>query len=259
MKLLRDKSLSTQILILYELYTNNYSKLSPIAEKIGITQQAISEYTKKMKKQGLIQKIDNEYKPTMKGTQLLQTELSNLKKFVDDKIEKIPVVNNCFALAKTPIKKGEKVGLFMEKGWLVANANKQSPSMGIATANAEIDDCITVKNLQGIIDHNIGEIYFFELKPDTNKVNIKQLKKKIQSLNIDKIGILDVLSKSICYKVGIKPDFEFGVTNTAIDTAIRGLNTIILGNSKQLKESFKLFEEINGKLNEKIKFELFSL
>jgi len=259
MKLLRNKSLSTQILILYELYTKHYSKLSPIAEKIGITQQAISEYTKKMKKQGLIHKVNNEYKPTMKGTQLLQTELTNLKKFVDDKIQKMPLVEDCYALAKTPIKKGEKVGLFMENGWLVANANKKSPSMGIATANAEIDDYIIIKNLQGIIDHNIGKIYFLELKPDDNKVNIKQLKKKIQSLNIDKIGILDVVSKSICYKIGIKPDFEFGVTNTAIDVAIRGLNTIILGNSKQLKESFKLFEEIHEKLNEKIKFELFSL
>jgi hypothetical protein len=34
MKLLRDKSFSTQILILYELYTKPHSKLTPIAEKI---------------------------------------------------------------------------------------------------------------------------------------------------------------------------------------------------------------------------------
>ena len=257
MKLLRDKSLSTQILILYELYTNNYSKLSPIAEKIGVTQQAISEYTKKMKKQGLIQKVDNEYKPTMKGTQLLQTELTNLKKFVDGKIEKIPVVNNCFALAKTPIKKGEEVGLFMENGWLVANANKKSPSIGIATTYAEIDDYIIIKNLQGIIDHDIGKIYFFELK--TNQENNKKIKQKIQGINIDKIGILDIPSKSICSKIGIKPDFEFSTTNAAIDAAIRGLNTLVLGENKKLKESFKLFEEINEKSNTKIKFERFSL
>ena len=66
MKLLRDKSFSTQILILYELYTKSYSKLTPLADKIGITQQAISEYMKKLMLHDLVQKIDGEYKPTIR-------------------------------------------------------------------------------------------------------------------------------------------------------------------------------------------------
>ncbi|MEM0493363.1 MAG: winged helix DNA-binding protein, partial [Candidatus Thermoplasmatota archaeon] len=65
MRLLRDKSLSTQVLILYETYNGNYSKLEPLARKLGVTQQAISEYFKKMKNKGLIQKIDKIYKPTI--------------------------------------------------------------------------------------------------------------------------------------------------------------------------------------------------
>ena len=88
MKLLRDKSFSTQILILYELYTKPHSKLTSIAEKIGVTQQAVSEYMKSMIKQDLVQKIDSEYKPTIKGTYLLQSELSILKNFRESLIKK---------------------------------------------------------------------------------------------------------------------------------------------------------------------------
>ena len=253
MQLIRDKSLSTRILILYELYTKHYSKLSPLAEKIGITQQAVSEYTIKMKKAGLIEKVNNKYVPSIEGMQLLQNELTNLKKFVDDKIKKIPMIENCFAIAKTSIKQGHSVDLFMEKGWLTAYTNKKSSSTGVAINNAEIDECVKVKNLLGIVNHKIGKIYFLELKPE--KINVKMVKNKIQILNIDKIGILDAFSKSACYKIGIKPDFEFGVTYAAIDAAIRGMNTIILGHQNKIKEAFKLFEEINDKSNKKIFFE----
>ena len=94
MKLLRDKSLSTQVLILYEIYTKSYSKLTPIAEKIGVTQQAVSEYMKILIKQKLVKKIDGKYKPTVKGIYLLQNELINLKQFVEDRIVKLSLIKS---------------------------------------------------------------------------------------------------------------------------------------------------------------------
>ena len=90
MKLLRDKSFSTKILILYEIYTKTYSKLTPIADKIGVSQQAVSEYMKSLIKEKHVQKTDGKYKPTIKGIYLLQNELSELKQFIDDRIIKGP-------------------------------------------------------------------------------------------------------------------------------------------------------------------------
>ena len=263
MKLLRDKSFSTQILILYELYTKPHSKLTSIAEKIGVTQQAVSDYMKKMIKQDLVQKIDGEYKPTIKGTYLLQNELSNLKNFVDERIDKLSLIKNCAALAKTPVKPGEKVGLFMEGGWLVAYANKQSSSVGLANNIANEGEYITLGNLDGIIDHKIGKLNFFELpSPFTSKqkrIDTESIKKRLQTMNIDRVGVLDVIAKSICKKIGIKPDFEFGVIYAAIDAAQRGLNTAIFGYDEKIRETLKILEEINEKSNEKINYELFSI
>ena len=199
----------------------------------------------------------------MKGIYLLQNELSDLKHFVDERIDKLSLIKNCVALAKTPIKSGETVGLFMDNGWLVAYANKQSSSVGIANNMAKEGDCITLGNLEGIMDHKVGKLYYFELPtPFTlkhEKVNIETIQKRIHTMNIDHVGVLDVVAKSVCKKIGIKPDFEFGVIYAAIDAAQRGLNTAIFGYDEKIREALKIFEEINGKSSEKINYELFSI
>ena len=260
MKLLRNKSFSTQILILYELYINHYTKLTPMAEKIGVTQQAISDYIKKMKKQGLVQKINGEYQPTIKGIHLLQTELLNFKNFIDEKIKKISLINDCVALAKTPIKTGENIALFMEDGWLVGYANKNSTSMGVATTDAKKGEYVFVGMLRGIIDHNVGKLYFLKLclpsGSKSDKIEIDNIRKKVNSLKIDRVGILDVVAKSVCNEIGIKPDFEFGGIYAAIDATQRGLNTAILGHPDKIKDEIKKFEEINEKSSSKIDYEI---
>ena len=264
MKLLRDKSLSTQILILSEIYIEHYSKLVPLAEKIGVTQQAISDYIKKMNKQDLVHKVKGEYKPTIKGTQLLQTELSNLKKFIDDRIDKMSVIKECIALAKAKIKTGEKVGLFMENGWLVTYPNKKSASTGVAKMDADIGEFITVNELKGIVSHKVGKLYCFEL-PSLHEVrkltntDVDRLRKKIRTLNLDKIGILDATAKSVCKKIGLKHDFEFGGIYAAIDAVQRGLNTGLFGYEEKIRDTIAIFEEINGKSCKKIYYEVFSM
>ena len=263
MKILREKSLSTKILILYEIYTNHYSKLAPIAEKIGVTQQAISDYMKKMIQQDLVQKIDKEYKPTIKGTYLMQNELIQLKNSIDERIKNMTLVKDCIAFAKTKIEHQEPVGLFMEDGWLVAYANKESSSIGIAKKAANAGEYVTVGDLEGIIDHAVGKLYFYELPApfniQKNNVNVRSFQRLLQSSNIDKIGILDVVAKSMCQKIGIKPDFEFDATHAAIDSAHRGLNAALIGYKEKIRESIKLVEEINEKHNEKINYDLFSV
>jgi len=173
------------------------------------------------------------------------------------------LIKNCVALAKTPIKSGETVGIFMDDGWLVAYANRQSSSVGIANNDAKEGDCITLGSLEGIMDHKVGKLYYFELHSPFNiepgKIDIDLIKKRIHAMNIDHVGILDVVAKSICKKIGMKPDFEFGVVYAAIDAAQRGLNTAIFGYKEKIREALIIFEEINEKSSVKINYELFSI
>ena len=78
-----------------------------------------------------------------------------------------------------------------------------------------------------------------------DKIDTESIQKRVRTMNIDRIGILDVVAKSVCKKIGIKPDFEFGVIYAAIDAAQRGLNTAIFGYDEKIREALKIFEEIN--------------
>ncbi len=263
MKILRDKSFSTKILILNEIYNKKYSKLSSIADKIGITQQAVSDYVKKMKKEQLVEKFEGEYKLTIKGVYILQTEMIALKNFVDEKVKKLSLVNECIAISKTAINMGDTVGLFMEEGWLIAYANKKSNSIGIAKNDCRAREHVLIGNLEGIVDLEIGKIYFFELpnpfKSKNKNVDETKIREKLHTINVDKIGILDTYSKTICDSNNIKYDFEFDATSSSLDAACRGLDTVLFGYSDIIKQEFYNFKDMLDSLDKDIKYDFIQI
>ncbi len=263
MKLLRDKSLSTQILILLEVATGHHSRLSPIAERIGITKQAVSEYLKKMKEDGFMQVINGEYRATMQGVQFLYSRLRELKTFLDESMQKLDIIESGAAVAGNNIIKGQKIGLFMEKGSLVAYAGQKSPSTGIAMNDARRGEDVPIGNMEGIVSHNMGKIYLIELpSPDeggTRAIKIEMLKKSVEKIKPDKIGIAGVVAKAAMGKIGGKYNFEFAPGSAAIDAAQRGLDVAFLGCSGEIKKILSEIEELNDSSAKRLYYELVSL
>ncbi len=261
MNLLRNKNLSTQILILYELHTNNYSKLHPLATKLGITQQAVSEYLHRMKKQNLIYREERQYKPTIQGVALLHQELISLKQFADESVKNLSLITHCIALAAAPIRKGQNVGLRMNDGWLWAHPNQQSSSTGIALSTAEARDYVIIGNLTGIIDHTLGKLYFFELPNPTQSLNhhpsLRQIKQQLQRISIDITACLDPVGFVICTKIGIKPEILYGVSAAILDAAQRGISVAVFGYKETIQETIRSLEKHNDTTFEKISYDIF--
>ena len=140
---LREKSLSTKMLILLEISTGHYSQLSPIAEKIGITKQAVSDYLKKMREEGLVLIMNGEHRASVKGVELLHSQLLELNEFLDKKIQRLNIIENCAAIAGNEIQKGEKVGL------LKIVTYRPFPKEAIRKALEKVS-CV------GVIDKNIS-------------------------------------------------------------------------------------------------------
>ncbi|MEA2054541.1 MAG: winged helix-turn-helix transcriptional regulator [Candidatus Thermoplasmatota archaeon] len=262
MKLLRDKSLSTQLLILLEVARGHYSRLLPIAEKIGITKQAVSDYLKKMKEEGLVQIISGEYKATMEGTQFLHSQLLELKKFLETGIQKLDIIESGVAIAGNNIRKGEKIGLFMENGDLVAYSGRNSPSTGIAMNDAKKEEDVSIKNMDGIVEHKMGKIYLIELPSSdeggTRAFIIEGLKKAIEKIKPDKIGAADVIAKAALKKIGKKCDFEFASSSATVDAAQRGLDVTFLGCGEEMKKILSEIEEFNSSSVEQLYYEIIS-
>src|SRR2546426_862794 len=71
MQLLRDLREATTMLVLYSVTTERHTHLRSLADELGMTVQGASEYVRRMIEQGLLQRVDGEYRATKKGVELL--------------------------------------------------------------------------------------------------------------------------------------------------------------------------------------------
>ena len=259
MKILRDLRLSTKLLILLEITRTPRIKLRSIADKIGISVQGVSEYIKIMINENLVEHIEGEYRATNKGVQFLHNNFTDLKKFVDNSIENLNLIDVCGAIAKTPIKKGETVGLFMENGFLTAYSNKKSNSIGTAEMDAMIDEDVPIKNLKGIVELNQGKLCVIEIPSirdgGSRNLDIEKIIKIYKKLKPDKIAVLDVLGIALAKKVKLVYDFEFGVNYSIIDAVQKGLDVLAFGTLESVQNLEIMINESGLNDFDKFKFE----
>ncbi len=260
MKILRDLRLSTELLVLLEVINDPHVKLKTIAEKLDITVQGASEYLRRMKKEGFIQSIGGEYRATKKGIEFLHSNFSELKEFVDLKIAELNIIDVCAAIAKTQIKEGDEVGLFMENGVLTAYSKRDSQSKGIALSDADIDEDAAIKNLGGMVSLSPGIMYIVKLpsirEGGSNLVSIEEVKKLYKELNPGKIGAMDVVSIAVLKKAGIEPDFEFATLSASIEALEKGLDVMLFVSSDQVHLVASTIEGINSYIEDKILYEI---
>ncbi|UCE37917.1 MAG: winged helix-turn-helix transcriptional regulator [Thermoplasmata archaeon] len=260
MKILRDLRLSTELLILLEVIKNPHIKLKTIAEKLDITVQGASEYLRRMKKNGFIQDIGREYRATKKGIEFLHTNFSELKEFVDLKISELNIIDVCAAIAKTPIKKGDEVGLYMENGILVAYADKKSQSKGTALSNAEIGEDVAIKDLDGMVALSPGKMHIVKLpsirEGGSSSVSTEWVKKLHRERNPHKLGVVGMVSQAVVRKANLVPDFEFAPLLCAVEAVERGLSVMLFASSDQIHNVVSTIENINSTIEDKIDYEI---
>lgn len=263
MKPLRDLRLSTKLLILIEVTTGSYSKLKQIADKLGITVQGVSEYMRIMESEGLIQRVHGEYKATKKGVQVLHENIRELKEFIDETMEKMDIIDVCAAIAKTPVKKGEKVGIFMENGILTAYEGRQSRSTGTAMADADIGDDVPIKDLEGMVDLRFGRLCIVELpstrEGGTRRIRGEDVSTVFASFNPGKVGALDIVGRALLNKRGLRCDFEFAPVTSVIEAVQRGIDVLVVGSTDSVYKLISTIDENNAVSQDKIEYTLVSL
>lgn len=261
-KILRDLRLSTKLLILIEITVNPRIKLKPIAEKLDITVQAVSEYLKRMHEEGLVQTRGGEYKATRKGVQFLHDSILELNEFLDNAMKSLNIIDVCAAIAKTPIKKGNKVGLLMEKGVLAAYANRPSKSTGVALMDAEVGEDVAVGELEGIVDLSPGRLLIVRIpsirEGGTRGVSIGKVREIYSGFKPDKVGAMDPVALSLVERLGVRCDFVFAPINATIEAIQKGLNVMVFASREDADKLASMVDEVNLSSLEKIEYELIS-
>ncbi len=257
MELLRNLRASTRLLFLYEVTTNRHTRLRTIAERLGMTVQGASEYAHGLEKDGLLTFANDEYRATKEGIELVHDRYLELRGFVERAGRALAFVETTAALSGGTIRRGDRVGLFMEAGTLIAYARRLSPSMGIAAHDATKGDRLAVRDLEGIVALHPGRIVIARV-PAGHRATPPA--KRIQRAAKESVvAALDVAGLVAARDLGLRPRIEFAVVTGAVEAAERGVDVLLLVPEERAMEAVQAIEAANAKLEDKIPYESVAL
>jgi len=230
--ILRSKKESTKFQILVEIAAHQPDvRQKEIADKIGITPQAVSEYIKDLVSEGFLFSDGRvRYRVTKKGVDWVLEKAIELKKYsrfvMEDVVSHVSVAT---AIAGEGFEKGQKVSLRMDKGLLYAH-KKEGDVTGTTISGAEKGEEVGVTDLRGIIRLPAVSITICKVprveRGGSRSVDMENLKKHSKDKPyIAAIGVEALISLR---KIGIKPDILFGAKESVVEAAFHGLSSLVV-------------------------------
>jgi len=166
--ILRSKREVSRLQILVEIAEHQPAvRQQEIAEKLGVTPQAISEYIRELVDEGKVSVIGRgNYEVTKTGIEWVLENAESLESYARhirrDIIQQVSVWT---AIAAEDLQEGDNVGVYMNAGFLYAG-KKPLAATGTVMADAKKDEDVGVARLNGIIDHKEGMLHVCKV-PDT--------------------------------------------------------------------------------------------
>ena len=214
----------TKLIIISELLKGN-KKSSSIAKKADVTIQAISEYLKNMKRSGL---VDEDLNVTSAGMEYASSVLEDMRAFISSIYSILNVDYVLEVISGEEIKKGEKIGIFMENGKMVGY-RKESSYSGISLNDAGMGEDLGIVSPKGILSYELGELKIIVLPSiktgGSRSVNLEIVRDSVENCRVGVFGsVADVVAK----KAGIKIDFDCGAVKASLMACHSGLNIALL-------------------------------
>jgi putative transcriptional regulator len=256
---LQSKRDSSRFQILVEIAANQPNvRQKEVAEKLGVTPQAISEYIKDLVADGLVISDGRmRYRITKEGVEWLLESAAELKRYARFVMEEIiSHVSVWGAIADEDLDEGETVSLEMRAGLLYAGRKDgMGEATGVTIADARAGEDVGVSNLKGLISLKEGTITVCKVPRvqmgGSRKVDLETLSGTIASGKM--VGALGIESLVALRKIGREPDVFFGAKESAVESAFHGVSSVIVCVDEQVPN-------LMGRLEaEGLKYELVDL
>lgn len=240
MKAFKKRGALTHFQILSEISKQNpHLKQKDLAEKLGITIQAVSENIKTLIELGYITSKDGRspYKITQSGIDKVKKDAISLRKYTDSVLETMNHYKTIWpAIAKEKLEKEDIVGLYMDNGILYAHKKEESAT-GVVLEDAEANMDVALTNLTGIIDLSVGEVTVINvptIKDGGSKACDLNLIKNIYNngtntgAKYEKVAIAGTVSRAVTMKLEIPVNIEFASPQATANAARKGLNVLAI-------------------------------
>lgn len=262
MNVLRDLRESTRILFLHEVTANRHTRLRTIAERLGMTVQGTSDYAHALEKDGLLVVAGGEYRATKRGIDLLQNRLRELRSFVEQASRSTAFVETTAALAGAAIHRGERVGLFMEGGYLVAYPGRPSSSVGLAADDGVKGEDVAIRALEGIVTLKPGRITIARVpasKAAAQRVSAAASRRVLRRTRGSLVATMDVEGLMAARRLRLRPRIEFAPLAGTVAAAERGIHVLLLVPEDRVAEAVEAIEAANARREDKIPYESVAL
>ncbi|MCK4269568.1 MAG: winged helix-turn-helix transcriptional regulator [Methanogenium sp.] len=244
--ILRSKREATRFQILVEIAEHQPSvRQQEIAEILGVTPQAVSEYIRELVDDGMVASHGRgRYNVTHTGIEWVMNNAEALESYAHHVTHEViqPVVV-WTALSASDIKKGDTVGVFMKGGMLFADFGKHAAT-GMATLDAEKGMDVGVSNLTGIIDHSEGIVHVCKV-PRIERGGSRNVSRTLLLEVIDGVDVVGAvgLEADVSLKaVGREPDMFFGAREGIIEAVFHGLECAIIIVDEEFTDFLKRLE-----------------
>jgi len=230
-EVLRNKNLTTRFQILVEIANAGPTiQQREIARNLDITPQAVSDYISQLVKEGLLVAEGRaRYRVTNEGVNwIIKTlrELGDYNTFIQRAITNL---STCAAIAADDLKKGQKVGLKMKDGLLLATRGKESKASGTVIAGAKAGEDVGISGIEGIVPLEVGRVTILRVpgiqRGGSSKVNYGILKERLAKSDLVTSLGLESLAALRKTKAGFQ---HYGAVAAAIEAAKSGLKPLVV-------------------------------
>jgi len=232
-QILRNKNLATKFQIMVEIAANQPNvQQRDVARRLDISSQAVSEYIKELARDGwLISDGRSRYRVTNVGMNWVLKSYRDLRDYCAMVGQAITNITVCTAIAAHDLSQGQVVGLEMKEGLLYATSDTTRKARGVAVAAARKGEDVGVSNIEGIVDLVMGKITVLKTpgiqQGGSSRVDLAALKQEVTS-RTGLLGAIGIEAIVALRRIGVEPDYKYGVAEAAVEAARSGLPFVIV-------------------------------
>jgi putative transcriptional regulator len=209
-----------------------------VADAIGITSQAVSNYLQELVDEGYVDKGGrSRYKVTKEGVDWLISQTEGLRSFVqhvsEDVIEEVDVES---ALATGTIAEGDRVSLSMRDGVLRATPGGTGSATAVAVTDADATEDVGVTDFEGVVDYDLGAVTVLAVPTvqdgGSGAVDADRVNELVAEHEL--LAAAGTEALALARRADLDPDIRFGTPEAVHEAATKGLDVLLVAVTDQL-------------------------